>query len=180
MLITILIALAAIFVVFVIVVALRPADFRIARSVAIAAPAHAVFAQVDDFRNWEAWSPFAKLDPAMQKSYDGAPAGVGAVYSWSGNNQAGEGRSTIVESQPNDLIRIKLEFARPFVATNTAEFAFRPEGDDTIVTWSLIGRNSFMFKAVGLFMNMDKMCGGQFEQGLAQLKSVAEAAPAGG
>lgn len=171
------IGLAVIVIVFGVVVALRPSEFRVERAATIAAPPPVVFAQVNDFRKWDAWSPYARRDPAMKKSFAGAPAGVGAVYTWSGNHAVGEGRTTIIESRPHDLIRIKLEFVRPFAATNTAEFTFRPEGERTAVTWSLAGRNSFMGKAVGLFMNMDRMVGRDFEKGLAQMKSVVEAAP---
>jgi hypothetical protein len=110
----------------------------------------------------------------MQKEFSGAPAGVGAVYAWSGNKQAGEGRGTIVESRVNALIRIRLDFVRPFAGTNMAEFAFEPQGAHTIVTWSMSGKANFMFKAIGLFMNCEKMCGDQFEEGLAKLGSVAE------
>ena len=165
MLIKILIALAVIVLVFGVVVAMQPSEFRIARTATISAPAPVVFAQVNDFRKWEAWSPYEKLDPAMKRTYEGAPAGTGAMYTWAGNNQAGEGRSTITESRP-----------RPFAATSTAEFTFKPEGNRTAVTWSLAGNKNFTAKAVHLFMNMDRMVGGQFEEGLARLKSVAEAA----
>ena len=173
----ILIALVAIVVVLVVVVAMQPSDFRVAWTATMLAPAPAVFAQVNDFHNWEKWSPYAKLDPAMKKSYEGAPAGVGAVYTWAGNNEVGEGRATITESRPSDLIRIKLEFVKPFAGTSTAEFTFKPEGNQTAVTWGLAGKNNFIAKAVHLFMNMDKMVGGQFEEGLARMKSVVEAAP---
>ncbi len=173
----VLIALVAIIVLFALVVAMQPSEFRVARTATISAPAPVVFAQVNDFHNWEAWSPYAKLDPAMKKTYEGASAGTGAIYAWAGNSEVGEGRTTITESRPSDLIRIKLEFVRPFAVTNTAEFTFEPEGDQTAVTWSMTGKNTFMSKTVGLFMDMDKMVGGQFEQGLAQLKSVVEAAP---
>jgi uncharacterized protein YndB with AHSA1/START domain len=175
----ILIGLAALVVVFVAVVAMQPSEFRVVRSATIAAPAPVVFAAVNDFRQWEAWSPWAKLDPAMKKTYTGAPAGTGAVYAWSGNGEVGEGRTTITESRPGDLVRIKLEFARPFAVTNDVEFTFKPDGDRTAVTWSMTGRNGFMAKAAGIFMDMDKMVGGQFESGLAQLKAVAEKAPKG-
>lgn len=177
MLAKIFIGLAVIVVVSVVVVALRPSEFRVERAATISAPPPVVFAQVNDFRKWDAWSPYARRDPAMKKSFEGAPAGVGAIYRWSGNHEVGEGRTTIIESRPHDLIRIKLEFVRPFAATNTAEFTFRPEGERTAVTWSLAGRNNFMGKAVGLFMNMDRMVGGDFEKGLARMKSVVEAAP---
>jgi hypothetical protein len=88
----------------------------------------------------------------------------------------GEGRMTITESRPSDLIRIKLEFFQPFAGTSIAEFTFKPGGNQTAVTWSMAGENNFMAKAIHLFMNMEKMIGGQFEKGLAQMKSVAEAA----
>lgn len=159
------------------VVAFQPAEFRVARTATIAAPASAVFAQVNDFRNWEAWSPWARRDPAMRKTFEGASTGAGAVYSWAGNSEVGEGRSTIIESRPDDLIRIKLEFVKPFAATSTAEFTFEPRGSETAVTWSLAGTRNVMAKAIGLVMNMDRMVGGDFETGLAQLKSVVEAAP---
>jgi len=177
MLIKTLIALAGVVVVVVVVVASRPVEFHVARTARIAAPAAAVFAQVNDFHKWDAWNPWATLDPAMKQSYEGAPAGAGAVYTWAGNSQVGEGRMTLTESRPSDLIRIKMEFLKPFAGTSTAEFTFRPEGDQTVVTWSMEGRNNFMAKAIHLVMNMDKMIGGQFEQGLAQMKAVAEAAP---
>ena len=173
----ILISLAVIVAVFVVIVATRPSEFRVARSAAISAPPAAVFAQVNDLHKWEAWSPWAKLDPAMKTAYEGAPAGAGAVQTWTGNKEVGEGRVTIVESRPSDLIRFKLEMFKPFAATNAVEFSFKPEGDRTIVTWSMAGRNNFISKAVGLFLDCEKMVGGQFEQGLAQLKSVVETAP---
>src|SRR6266567_5610438 len=176
MLIKILVALAVIVLGFVGVVAMRPSEYRVARTATMSAPAPAVFAQVNDFHKWEAWNPWGKIDPAMKQAYDGAPAGIGAIYTWAGNNEVGEGRMTITESRPNDLIRIKLEFFKPFAGTNIAEFTFKPEGNQTAVTWSMTGKNNFMAKAIHLFMNMDKMIGGQFETGLAQMKSIVEAA----
>jgi Polyketide cyclase / dehydrase and lipid transport len=173
----ILIALVVIVVVLVVMIALQPSDFRVARSTPISAAPPAVFAQVNDFHKWEAWNPWGKIDPAMKHAYEGAPAGSGAVYTWAGNNEVGEGRMTIIESRPSELIRIKLEFFKPFAATNTAEFTFKPEGNQTAVTWSMFGEKNFMAKAVHLFMNMDKMIGGQFEKGLVSMKSIVEGAP---
>lgn len=173
----ILITLAVIVVVFVAIVALQPSDFRVERSAAISAPAPAVFAQVNDFHKWEAWSPWAKLDPAAKNSFEGPSAGIGAIFRWAGNHEVGEGNMTIIESRPSELIRIKLEFLKPFAGTNTAEFTFKPEGDQTAVTWSMFGTNNFIAKAFCLFMSMDKMIGGQFEKGLASMKSVVETAP---
>ncbi len=177
MLIKILVALAVIVLGFVGVVAMRPSEYRVARTATIAASAPAVFAQVNDFHKWDAWNPWAKLDPAMKQAYAGAPAGIGAIYTWSGNNAVGEGRVTLTESRPSDLLRIRLECLKPFATTSTAEFSFKPEGDHTAVTWSMTGKVNFMAKVVHLFMDMDRMIGGNFEKGLAQLKSVVEAAP---
>ena len=173
----IIIALAVIVVVLVVIVALQPAGFRVTRSVTMSAPAPAVFAQVNDFHKWEAWNPWGKIDPAMKQTYEGAPAGTGAIYTWIGNKEVGEGRMTIIESRPSELIRIKMEFFKPFAGISTAEFTFKPEGNQTAVTWSMSGKNNFMAKAIHLFMNMDRMIGGQFEKGLASMKSIVETAP---
>ena len=108
MLIKIVIALAVIVVVLLVVVATRPSELRVERTAVMAAPAPVVFDQVNDFHKWEAWSPYVKRDPAMKKTFEGAPAGVGAIYTWSGNHEVGEGRTTIVESRPSELIRVRL------------------------------------------------------------------------
>jgi len=169
-----LIALAVIVIGLGAVVAMQPSEFRVARTATIAAPAPAVFNQVNDFHNWAAWNPWATLDPGMKQTYEGAPAGTGAIYTWAGNRQVGEGRMTLTESRPSDLIRIRLEFLKPLAAISTAEFTFKPEGKQTVVTWSMVGRNNFMAKAVHLVMNIDRMIGGNFEQGLARMKAVVE------
>jgi hypothetical protein len=133
-----------------------------------------LFERVNDFRQWEAWSPWAKLDPVARNSFGEKSAGTGAVFAWSGNSKVGEGRMTINESRPNELIEIRLEFTRPFNATNTAAFTFKPDGNKTSVTWSMAGRNNLVAKAIGLFLNCDKMVGGRFEKGLANLKQLSE------
>ena len=172
----ILLALVVIVAALVVVVAMQPAEFHVTRTATMAAPAPVVFAQVNDFRKWEAWNPWARIDPAMKQTYTGAPASVGAIYTWAGNHEVGEGRMTIIESRPSELIRVRLDFVQPFAGTSVAEFTFKPEGDRTVVTWSMRGTNTFVAKAVHLVMNMDRMIGGQFDQGLAHMKSVAEAA----
>jgi uncharacterized protein YndB with AHSA1/START domain len=172
----ILIAVALVVVVLLAVVAMQPPEYRVTRTVIVAAPPSAVFAQVNDFHKWEAWNPWGKGDPAMKQTYEGAPAGVGATYAWAGNSEVGEGRMTLIESRPSELIRVRLDFLKPFAATSTAEFTFKPEGDRTAVTWSMAGRNNLMAKAIHLFMDMDKMIGDQFEVGLARMKAVAESA----
>jgi uncharacterized protein YndB with AHSA1/START domain len=173
----ILIGLVVLVVVFLIIVAMQPADFRVTRSVTVNAPPAIVFAQVNDFHKWDAWSPWAKLDPNAKTSFEGPAAGEGAVFRWAGNKEVGEGSMTITESHPTDLIRIKLEFLKPFKAINTSEFTFTPQGDQTRVTWSMFGKNNFIAKAISLFIDCDKMVGGMFEKGLAQMKTVTETAP---
>ncbi|MBM3289024.1 MAG: SRPBCC family protein [Candidatus Hydrogenedentes bacterium] len=158
--------------------ATRPSEFHVERSLAIAAPASAVFPHVNDLHKWEAWSPWDKLDPALKRTYDGAESGVGAAYSWAGNSDVGEGKMTITESTPNERIVIKLEFFTPVSAVNVAQLTFKPEGAGTRVAWSMDGTNNFAAKVFTLFMDLDKMIGGDFEKGLASLKSIAETAPA--
>ena len=172
----ILITIAVTLVVLVIIVAQRPSEFHVMRSATMSAPPPVVFAQVNDFHKWEAWSPWAKTDPACKYTYVGSPAGVGAIFSWAGNKKVGEGRMTILENRPGEFIRINLEFLKPFNATNTAEFTFKAEGGQTVVTWTMLGKNNFLFKAFSLFMDCDKMVGRDFEKGLAAMKSAAEAA----
>jgi hypothetical protein len=172
-----LIALAVflgIITVFLIVVALQPAEYRVVRSITIDALDEEAFAHVNDLHAWHDWSPWAKLDPDAKNSFDGPEAGTGAVFHWSGNAEIGEGTMTIADSQPNKLIKINIEFVKPFAGTSTAEFTFKPTNDQTLVTWAMTGHNNFIAKAVCMFMNMDKMLGGEFEKGLANLKSVVE------
>jgi hypothetical protein len=159
-----------------VVAGLLPAEFRVTRTATMAAAPAEVFAQVNDFHRWEAWSPWAKLDPAAKNGFEGPAAGTGAVFTWNGNDQIGEGRMTILESRPGELIRIKLDFVRPFASTCAVDFTFRPEGGQTAVTWTMHGQNDYVARLMCLVMDMDKMVGGDFERGLAQMKAVAEAA----
>jgi uncharacterized protein YndB with AHSA1/START domain len=170
----ILLGLAAVIVVFLVVVAFQPADYRVSRSTTISAPPSAVFPQVNELKKWEAWNPWGKLDPAMKTTYSGPEGGPGAVYAWVGNNDIGEGKLTIMESEANERIRVQLEFFKPMAGVSLSEFTFKPEGEGTSVTWSMTGKNNFVGKAFCLFMNMDTMIGTSFEQGLASLKAVAE------
>ena len=168
---------AALIGILAVTVAMQPAEFSIERSVTIAAPPATVFALVNDFHQWEKWSPWAKLDPAMKTTFEGPESGAGAIYTWVGNSDVGEGKMTILESRAPEQVGIQLEFIKPIAATNTAEFSLKPEGDGTSVTWSMAGKNNFAGKAFSLFVDMDAMLGGDFEKGLAAMKAAAEAAP---
>jgi hypothetical protein len=170
----ILLCLVAIVAIFLVVVAVQPPEYRVVRDSVVAAPAAVVFEQINDLHKWEGWSPWAKLDPAVKNTFEGPPVGTGAVFAWAGNSKVGEGRMTITDSRPHDLIKIKLDFIKPFASTADTEFTFKAEGDKTLVSWSMAGQKNFLSKAFCLFMNMDKMIGGDFERGFANLKSVLE------
>jgi hypothetical protein len=171
-----LLALAIIGILLIVIIVGQPDEFKLVRETRISVPREKMFPHVNDLRAWEAWSPWAKLDPNAKNSFEGPASGVGAAMAWSGNKKIGEGRMTITESQANELIGFRLDFVKPFKNTCAAEFAFRPEGDQTRVTWSMTGKSNFFFKVFGLFMDCDTMAGRDFEKGLASLKSVAEAA----
>jgi hypothetical protein len=172
----ILLAIAFIAILVFVIIAGQPDGFVVSRATKISTPPEKVFPHVNVLRAWDAWSPWAKLDPTAKMTYDGPPSGTGAGYAWAGNKKVGEGRLTILESHPSSLIRIRLEFLKPFKATNTAEFIFKPEGNQTAVVWSMSGKSNFFFKIFGLLMDCDKMIGKDFEKGLASMKSVAESA----
>ncbi len=153
----------------------RPGEFSVSRSASISAPPVKVFANVNELQKWQAWSPWAKLDPDCKTTFEGPAAGAGAIMRWDGNNKVGKGSMTVTDSKPTELVRFRLDFLKPFKGTNTAEFTFRPEGNGTNVRWSMKGTNNFVGKAMSLVMNCEKMVGPQFEKGLEQLKSVSEA-----
>lgn len=157
--------------------AFQPDDMNVSRSTTIAAPPEAVFKVVNDFRQWDAWSPWSKLDPAMKKTLEGPAEGVGAIYRWSGNNEVGEGSMTLIESKPNEKVGVKLEFIRPFAGISDVQFIFAPEGAGTKITWAMQSKNDFAAKVIGLFMDFEKMCGDSFSEGLASLDKVITTAP---
>jgi hypothetical protein len=154
----------------------QPDDFRMSRSISINASPAKVHGFINDFHKWEAWSPWAKLDPTQKTDYAGPAAGVGASYHWAGDGKVGEGRMTITKSVPGELVALDLQFIKPFEASNPTEFTLKPEGKGCSLTWTMTGKNNLMFKVVGLFMDMEKSLGPQFDQGLNAIKGLAEAA----
>jgi uncharacterized protein YndB with AHSA1/START domain len=177
MLTYILLGLAAVTVVVLLIASRQPNEFRTARSCLINAPSEAVFRHVNDFHLWQEWSPWAERDPNCQIAYEGPDTGEGAKFAWKGNKDVGEGKMLIIESTPHKLIAIRLDFIKPMKATNTAEFKFESEGAGTKVTWSMFGKNNLIGKIFHILIDCDKMIGKDFEQGLANLKSVAESSP---
>jgi carbon monoxide dehydrogenase subunit G len=157
--------------------ATRPDDFRMVRKTRIKAPSDKIFSWLDDFHRWPEWSPWEKLDPALKRTHTGAPKGKGAAYAWEGNNKVGKGRMEITDLTPPRSLTIKLDFLKPFEAHNITEFTLEPSGDSTEVTWSMHGRNAFPSKVMGVFVDMDKLIGKDFEKGLASLKALTESSP---
>lgn len=178
MLTYVILGIAALIVLLLIVIAMQPNSFRVERRATIPASPAEVFAQVQDLHKWQAWSPWENIDPRLKRTFSGSPTGVGAIYDWSGNNEVGQGRMTILECRPTEFIRIKLEFFKPFKGLSTAEFTFVPQGDhQTQVTWAMYGPKNFFAKALHLVFSMEKMIGGQFEKGLDKLKSGFHCVP---
>lgn len=173
----ILLGLVAIIAIFCLVVALQPGEFKVERKATLAATPAALFEHVNNHHKFEVWSPWSKLDPNVKNTYSGPDSGVGAVCSWQGDSNVGAGSSTIIESRPGELVRFRMDWKEPMSGTSTVDFTFKPEGDKTVVTWSMYGPQNFMSKAMSLFMDCDKMCGDQFEKGLISLGEVAQAKP---
>ena len=174
---TILIVIAVAFAALLAYAATKPDTFIVRRSTSIAASPEKIFPMIDDLRAQSAWSPFEK-DPNMKRTHSGAPRGKGAVYAWDGNRQVGAGQIAITESVPSSKVVLLLDMVRPFKAHNTVEFTLDRVGAGTNVTWAMQGRQPYMAKVMGLFVDCDKMCGGLFEEGLAKLKALAESEPA--
>ena len=154
--------------------ATRPDTFRVQRAASIKAPPEKVFALLNDFQRWEAWSPWEKKDPAMKRTFSAVSSGKGAQYAWEGNREVGQGRMEIAESVPPSRLAIKLDFLKPFEAHNRVEFTLEPKGEATNVTWAMQGDTPYLAKIVHVFLNMDKLVGNDFEAGLANLKTIAE------
>jgi Polyketide cyclase / dehydrase and lipid transport len=154
--------------------ATRPATFRIERSMRMEVAPEVIFSKINDFRNWEAWSPWEKLDPKMTRTYSGAARGQGASYAWVGSGKVGAGRMEIVEAQSPAAIKIKIDFTAPFAASNVIDFKLTRDGDWTNVSWVMSGPHSFPQRLMGVVFNMDKLVGGDFTKGLASLKQLSE------
>jgi hypothetical protein len=153
--------------------ATRSGTFKIERTTTIMAPPERILAFINDFRRWTVWSPWEKLDPELKRSYGGLASGAGAVYEWQGNSKVGQGRMEILASSPS-ATTIKLDFIKPFEAHNIADFVLVPQGESTVVSWTMHGPKPYIAKLMHMFFNMDKLVGGDFARGLASLKAAAE------
>lgn len=169
------IGLGVIILIIAVMAFMQPDTYSVTRTATVGAPPAVVHAMASDFNEWKKWSPWEKLDPAMQRTISEPSSGVGATYAWSGNSQAGSGDMAIKESVPGEKVGIDLHFIKPFESKTYTEFSFKPVGDSTAVTWTMSGPNEAISKVMGVFISMDKMIGGDFERGLAQLKELSEA-----
>lgn len=160
-------------------VARLPANYSVFRTTTIVAPPQAIFPHVNDFRKWQIWSPWARKDPDAKTAYSGPESGKGATFEWSGNADVGEGGMIIIDSIPNQRVKIALTFTRPFTAANEVALDLKPDGNATQVTWSTAGEMGFVARAFGVLMglDMDQMIGSDYEIGLANLKALVEARP---
>ena len=174
MAITIALVVIALLIMVLGIAAARPHEFRVQRTTRINAAPGRIFPNIADFHRWAAWSPYEKLDATMSKTHSGAASGPGAIYEWEGNNKVGKGRMEIMDASAPTSVRVKLDFMKPFVAHNTAEFRLEQKGDATDVTWAMYGPSPYVTKVMSVFFNMDKMIGKDFESGLANLKALAE------
>ncbi len=174
MLATILGILALVVIALLVAAAMRPDSFRIQRSTVIKAPPERIAGFIEDFHKWGSWSPWENIDPQMKRTFGGPERGKGSTYAWEGNKNIGSGRMEVLESSPSKVL-IKLDFLKPFEAHNTAEFTLVPKGAITEVNWAMYGPSPFLSRLMTMFFSMEKMVGGQFETGLANLKGVAEA-----
>lgn len=153
--------------------ATRPDTLHVERSISIRAPQEKLFAIINDFHQWNEWTPYNK-DPAMKKTYSGSAIGKGAVYAWEGNKEVGQGEITITDTTPPKEIVLALHMIKPFEGRNHVVFSLDTKGDSTTVTWTLEDRHTYLMKIMSMFINLDKMIGADFEVGLAKLKAVAE------
>jgi Polyketide cyclase / dehydrase and lipid transport len=172
---TILIIIAVIIAAILIYVATKPNDFQIQRSIMIKATPDKLFPLINDLHLMQTWSAWEKVDPQMKRSYSGEASGKGAKYAWEGNKQIGQGTMEIVESVPNSKIGLHMHFIKPFEGHSSVDFSLAANGDETVVTQAMRGTSTFLPKLMcTLFFNQDKMIGGKFEEGLADLKAIAE------
>lgn len=155
-----------------ILAATKPDTFHVERSLDIKAPAAKIFPYLNDFRKGPEWSPWEKTDPQMKRTFSGAALGKGSVYEWHGNKDAGKGRMEITESAANSRVKIAMRFFEPMEGDSTIEYILTEKGDAINVRWSMDGTNNYLSKIVCIFMDMDKMIGGKFEEGLKNLETL--------
>jgi len=171
------IAVASLLILLGVIISMRPSTFSYTRTLVMPHPVAKIFPHVNHLKKWNDWSPWVQLDPACKTTFEGPEAGLGAIMKWDGNKKVGTGSMTIISSLPNTRIMYRLDFIKPFKGTSEAEISFKPEGEGTLVSWTMTGRNNFTAKTISLFMDCEKMIGDKFDEGLDNLdETVAKAA----
>jgi hypothetical protein len=150
-----------------------PNAFRVERSISIKAPPEKIFPLINELKAMNEWNPFAKQDPSMKITYSGPASGKGAAHAWT-SDKAGEGRLEITDTAPPSRVNMRLDMIKPMEGHNAIVFALQPQSGGTNVSWAMSGEYNFITKVVGLLFNMDRMIGGEFDKGLADLKAMAE------
>jgi hypothetical protein len=151
--------------------------YSVERSLTMDASPARIYDQIVNFHHWTGWSPWEGVDPALKRTYSGADSGTGAVYFWSGNRKAGQGRMEITDAIEPSRVQIDLAFEKPFTSRSDTIFTIQPEGSGSRVTWLMTGRKTFMTRVMGIFKSMDKLIGPDFEKGLSGLKATTEKSP---
>lgn len=154
----------------------QPDTFDVARSTHIAAPPEAIFPMINDLRKFATWSPYDKKDPDMKRTFSGPDSGEGQRYDWDGDANVGKGWLVIAGSTAPSKVDIDLNMLKPMHAKNLVVFTLAPEGGTTKVTWAMQGQLPLFAKVLHLFVDMDRMCGDDFQAGLASLKAMVEGA----
>lgn len=172
-----LIVFVTLVIVLIVIIAKRPSTYSYVRTLSMPHSVDKIFPHVNNLKKWNDWSPWVQLDPNCKTTYEGPEAGLGAIMKWDGNKKVGTGSLTITSSLPNTRIMYRLNFIKPFKGTSEAEISFKPEGEGTLVSWTMTGNNNFTAKAMSLFMDCEKMIGDKFDEGLDNLdETVAKAA----
>ena len=157
---------------------LKSPDFRVERSITIAAPPEAVFVWFNSHKKFNEFNPWLKMDPEAKVEYAGPETGVGSISTWHGK-MTGKGKATITESKPNELIRLRMDWLEPMEGVSTVDYTFKAEGVKTNVTWAMYGKNEgLLAKVMSLVMDCESMCGPEFEKGLAGVAKLATATAA--
>ncbi len=150
---------------------------QVSRSIKIDRPAKMVFKAVNSMHTFNAWSPWAKLDPDAKYEFSGPVNGVGSKMSWSGNEEVGSGRQEIIESNPYESVKLELYFDGQGDDPSWATHQIKDMGDSSEITWVFDAdfKGNIMGRYFG--MMMDGMLGPQYESGLRNLKALVEAQP---
>ena len=152
---------------------IEPNDITVVRTTMIKAPKEAVFEQMRYFKNWVNWSPWQKMDTGMKLTYYGTDGQPGSGYTWHGGSKTGAG--DMYDSAINGTqMTYRLTFTEPHKGLANGFLSATDSSGMTKATWSCSMHFGFPWNAMCVFMNMDKLLGGDFEAGLNYMKTYVE------